>query len=213
MDLQDITISGSGSIGKGNYKEVKISGSCKTLGDITAESVKISGSLKAEGAVKAEEVKVSGSASFSKDMEAGELKVSGSVKVEDKIKCGQGVLNGSVKCKIIEGESVTVNGIITGCEEINADEIHLGIGRTYINQLHADHIEIRLPAHGLFWRSFEVPEFDEIDCTDIKAEGMKCKKLCCKDCDLGEFCEIEYLEYSGIANIQCKNKIKNINKI
>ena len=64
--MNDIRISGSGTVGSGEYNEVKISGSGRICGDVKCERFAVSGSAHSAGVIEC----------------SGELSVSGSLKTD-----------------------------------------------------------------------------------------------------------------------------------
>lgn len=157
----DLKISGSGSVGGGNYNYVKISGAgrvngsidCrelsisgagKILGDIKAEEVSISGSGKIEGATYCNDISVSGGAKFSGDVQCKSISTSGSCKVDGGLKSEDVSISGSLSIdKKIEAEVIKISGLLTasGLE----GERFYGSGIFKIEELlNADKIDISM---------------------------------------------------------------------
>ena len=89
--MNDIRISGSGTVGSGEYNEVKISGSGRICGDVKCERFAVSGSAHSAGVIEC----------------SGELSVSGSLKTDGGVKADSARISGSTAiggslCKHIE---------------------------------------------------------------------------------------------------------------
>ena len=95
--------------------------------------------------------------------------------------------------------------------ELCADNVIIKSNYIEINELHADKIIITKPFTLNFLRKRLY--VNEIECTTIEAEGLKCKKLCAHDVKLFKKCEIDVLEYSGNLEIENGCIIKEIIKL
>ena len=113
--MNDIRISGSGTVGSGEYNEVKISGSGRICGDVKCErfavsgsahsagviecsgELSVSGSLKTDGGVKADSARISGSTAIGGDLCANTLKIAGSAAVSGNCTVTEASISGSIK--------------------------------------------------------------------------------------------------------------------
>lgn len=161
----DAVISGSGTIGAGNYNDVRISGSGRILGDITGVQVKVSGSAKFNGKVECEGFHCSGSTKCLNDVEAKKLTVSGSMNVEGRVTGGDVTISGSFKTNndlnvkslnisgsmktagMVKSEVITVYGSLS-TEKGSECEVFTAKGHLSMNGLlNAENVKI---THGGF---------------------------------------------------------------
>lgn len=232
-NINDMKISGSGSITSGVYNDIKISGSGSILGDVTCNDVKISGSASSKGSIKANSLKVSGSSDFAKDVEVNEfLQISGSAKFEGNIKGGNINISGS--CKVngnISGESIAVSGSISVGGNCEGTEVIVGGGANIKGLLSADRIKVNSPSgyikeiggsdiritntyNSILFGFIKfngkrelVSELIEGDF--IELENVRCDLVRGHDVKIGENCIIKMVEYTGTLEIDKKSKVDN----
>ena len=148
----NMKISGSGSIGAGEYEHVRISGSGKVHGPIRCKSFAAAGALGGEGDIECiEKFRVSGSGSFKGNIKTGSLGAEGSFSCDGSISASGGSkCSGSVKSLEnfkeclgalkdgdiniagaadiggdVEAESVKVDGVLNCGGLLNAEEIDI----------------------------------------------------------------------------------------
>lgn len=144
----DIVISGSGVIAGGEYERLKVSGSAKAKGVVSAQTVtvagallsdadlrcrekaKISGSVKTEGAFRAGELEVNGSLKIGADARIdGKATVAGKLAAENSLKGRELHISGKVETgEGIEAEKITVRGSVTCGGLLNAEEVEIVFG-------------------------------------------------------------------------------------
>lgn len=238
--LGNISISGSGSAGGGEYDSIKISGSGKISGDTSCNefkcsgsgkvvnslkvgSGKVSGSAKFEDALTAEQFTVSGSATVVGPFTVGELKTSGSLKVETEIKAESVQISGSLK---VEGDCSAEQFYLSGGCQIggllNADQIDIKLGgRCDIQSIGAEAITVKV-GHlngallDLFSSLFSQEPYlyaNTIEGDDIYLENTVAKMVRGKNLVIGRGCDIEAVEYSGSLDLHNGAKVKTQNKI
>ncbi|AAK76782.1 cytoskeletal protein CcmA (bactofilin family) [Clostridium acetobutylicum] len=142
--LSDVKVSGSGSIGGGNYDEVKISGSAKINGNVNCNSYMCSGSSTANGNITAKEiVKISGTTKVHGDLNSGDLIVSGSSRTFGNVTAKKIKISGSSD---IEGnvhtDSIDISGSVSIGEDCEAEHFHARGGFEIAGLLNAGDIEI-----------------------------------------------------------------------
>ncbi len=145
MAKQNVTISGSGKIGGGDYGNVRISGAGRVDGDITAEEIRISGSGRVMGSAKAREITVSGSGRFTGDVVADSFQGSGACAVEGNMKAGEFRCSGSQRIGGgLTAHYVRCSGTLAVGRNVETD-VFTSSGKFNIEGLlSADRVEIRL---------------------------------------------------------------------
>lgn len=144
MGERNITISGAGRIEGGVYGTVKIAGSGKVVGDLTAEEFKSAGSAKVEGNLKAQKFEAAGSFKCEGDFEVEEGEAAGSFKVTGRIKAKELKLAGSAQAKSITGGYLRAGGAISVQENVEVETFRL-IGAFEVGGLlSADRVEVEL---------------------------------------------------------------------
>jgi hypothetical protein len=107
---RNVTISGAGRIEGGTYGTVKIAGSGKVVGDLTAEEFKATGSAKVEGNLKAQKFEVAGSFKCEGDLEVEEGEAAGSFAVAGRLRAKELRVAGSARAKSISGGYLRAGG-------------------------------------------------------------------------------------------------------
>ena len=144
----DMRISGSGSVGAGEYDKVRISGSGRSEGLIRCQSFHASGAYHGESVECIEDFCVSGSGKNTGDISAGSMGVSGAYKCEGNItvkdethisgsfscgknfKAGELKISGAVKVGgDIEAEHAVIRGALNCGGLINAEELEIYVGQ------------------------------------------------------------------------------------
>ncbi|MFN3347000.1 MAG: polymer-forming cytoskeletal protein [Candidatus Bipolaricaulaceae bacterium] len=144
MGERNVTISGAGRIEGGTYGTVKIAGSGKVVGDITAEEFKSAGSAKVEGNLKAQKFEAAGSFKCEGDFEVEEGEAAGSFKVTGKVKAKELKLAGSAQAKSITGGYLRAGGALTVEENVEVDTFRLMGAFEVGGLLSADRVEVEL---------------------------------------------------------------------
>lgn len=146
--MNDCTISGSGSIGGGEYASVRCSGSAKINGNIKCESIRasgachalgdidceheahFSGSFSCDGSTRAESLSCSGSCRLG-SFSGGDISASGACRVNGDIKCKSLRASGSFRCAgSAECDRAELSGAFEINGSLNADESVLTLDRT-----------------------------------------------------------------------------------
>ncbi|MBC7318457.1 bactofilin [Candidatus Bipolaricaulota bacterium] len=144
MSERNVTISGSGRIEGGTYGTVKIAGSGRVVGDLTAEEFKAAGSAKVEGNLRAQKFEAAGSFKCEGDLVVDEGEAAGSCKVVGRIKAKELKLAGSVHAKSISGGYFRAGGALTVEENVEVETFRI-IGAFEIGGLlSADRVEVEL---------------------------------------------------------------------
>ncbi len=162
MAKQNVSISGSGKIGGGDYGNVRISGAGRVDGDLTAEEIRISGSGRVMGTVRAREITVSGSGRFTSDVETESFQGSGACAVEGNLKAGEFRCSGSqriaggltshyVRCsgtlavgRNVESDVFTSSGKFNIEGLLSADRVEVRlVGESRVDEIGGEKIEIR----------------------------------------------------------------------
>ena len=225
--LPNATIAGAGTIGCGEYDKVGCSGSVKITGDIRCVSMscsgavkaigniicekmfKISGVFKSEGGCKADAVLSSGSMRFEKSLETRDLSISGT------FHCGE---NCSAETAKIRG-AVCITGLLNAeTADICLDE-HNGRGGNKIGSIGGGTVIIKF-RNSMMRRylKFLCKPKKKIFVTEIEADSVSLEHTVVNivrtvDAVIGEGCEIETLEYSGMLSINEKATVKHLVRV
>jgi cytoskeletal protein CcmA (bactofilin family) len=214
-------IEGIGTIHGGDYNDIIVDGMGKLKGTVTAVKVVISGTFKAKGRLTAEEIYVDGFARIFKRIKAKKLIISGTLKLR----------HADVNADTVHGD-----GLLTSTGAICADEIRIN-GYCTVKKMMGDNISIHNDFTGInklvkrlgvltylyFGRSihFDHSLIDQIECTTLRASGIKAKTVHAGHVELGKGCIIDKLYCEGtmtidpscrIRKIYSKNKIKKFNQ-
>ncbi len=144
MSERNVTISGSGRIEGGTYGTVKIAGSGRVVGDLTAEEFKAAGSAKVEGNLRAQKFEAAGSFRCEGDLEVEEGEAVGSCKVLGRIKAKELKLAGAIHAKSIAGGYLRAGGALSVEENVEVDTFRLTGAFEVGGLLSADRVEVEL---------------------------------------------------------------------
>ncbi len=230
MAQQNVSISGSGKIGGGDYGNVRISGAGKVEGDLTAEEIRISGSGKVMGTAKAREITVSGAGRFTGSVEAKSFQASGACAVEGDLKTGELRCSGSqrisgalsahyIRCsgtlkvgKDVESDVFTSSGRFNIGGLLSADRVEINlVGESRAGEIGGEKIEVRAGsgfnlqislARG-FRMGFSGGSLhtNVVEGDDIYLEATHADVVRGVDVRIGPGCRIGRVEYSGTLEI------------
>ncbi len=227
--LNDISISGSGKIAGGEYGSVRISGSGRITGDITADNIhisgsghamgveageiRVSGSFRAEGNVKAQSLHISGSGHLDGTVEAGNIHISGSFHAGNVISAREIHTSGSIHAESgVEADKILLTGGATVKGLLNAEEIKIRLGgKCNIAEIGGERIEVRKGENRInlafsifgFNKRFAhcMLEANSIEGTEVYLENTICPVVRAKKAYIGEGCEIGRIEYEETIEI------------
>jgi cytoskeletal protein CcmA (bactofilin family) len=144
-ERRSVSISGSGSLGGGDYTRVSISGSGRVNGDLVAEELKISGSGKVLGRTETGQITISGSGSFADAVIVEEMRVSGSARVDGPVEVKELKCSGSFRAGgDVSGEYIKISGSLRVGGDVEADIFKASGGFEIGGLLSADKVEIHL---------------------------------------------------------------------
>jgi cytoskeletal protein CcmA (bactofilin family) len=124
--LKDISISGSGTSGGGEFHQVKVNGSAHINGDIKCEVFKCNGSSHIEGNIKTCTAKVNGSAHIEGDMEVNEITINGSTDIDGNLLCQDLKVQGSASIKgDLKGKDIIVRGAASVQGSVSGEEVDI----------------------------------------------------------------------------------------
>ena len=194
--MNDYKINGIGKFNGGEFDDVLINGISTLHGNLDCMNLKVNGSISSNGIVKVK----------------NGIYINGSAKFKENVKCHTLSLDGSIKClKSIEAEDVKICGFLTVEEEMNVGNIEFHSARFSIRELHADTIKIN-DVHKI--RSLnKMYEIGEIECTNIDAESLKCKRIFASNVKLGKNANVELVEYSETVDIDPRATVKEVRKV
>ncbi|MBQ7874278.1 MAG: hypothetical protein IJ306_03830 [Oscillospiraceae bacterium] len=146
----DMRISGSGSIGAGEYDDVRISGSGRSEGLIRCQSFHASGAYHGESVECIEEFHVSGSGKNSGDVSAGSFGVSGAYKCEGSVTVKNDAhISGSFGCgKNLKAGELGISGAVKVGGDIEAEHAVIRGGLDCGGLVNAEVLEIYIGQHN-----------------------------------------------------------------
>lgn len=143
MSTSNINMLGDGFISEGIYNNIKIMGSCNSIGNIKANEGNILGDARFKGDLEFEVLKVNGSSYIEGNLNCKELKVNGSLIVKGScnmnnlvvngelesiydIECNNVVIRGGLKCKqSINSQYIKSYGELVVDQNISSEEINI----------------------------------------------------------------------------------------
>lgn len=214
VNARELSISGSGKVnGPVNVENMHVSGSAKVQGKIDCRSsLNVSGTLKAESDVRAEEITSSGSI-YMGSCNCNSFVLSGTAEIEgtlsaDTVEDSGTLRSGSVKCRslkfkgvikagTLEADNAQIHGAVNA-KTVKSPKFELesmGWG-TDIENLSGDSIRITVRKRLILpGPSVSV---DEINARVVDIEGVKCKKIVAERVDIGDNCNVDYVEAATI---------------
>jgi len=141
---RNVSIAGSGRIEGGVYGTVKIAGSGKVVGDLTAEEFKAAGSAKVEGNLKAQKFEAAGSFKCEGNLEVEEGEAAGSFAVVGHLKAKELRVAGSTRAKSISGGYLRAGGSLHVEENVEVETFRLTGAFEVGGLLSADRVEVEL---------------------------------------------------------------------
>lgn len=222
---QNLSASGSASIGGGEYGTIRISGSARSSAPVTCDTMhvsgsahlgasltagecRVSGSCHINGALTAENMHVSGSCNVQGDAEANHIAISGSMLVGGALHGGNGRFSGGVNAgKDIEFESLNISGSVRCGGLLNADKLHIKLGGDSVaRDIGGDEIKIEKAERDFIRRLFGSDieytlTVQSIEGTRVSLEYTRCATVRGKDVEIGEGCVIERVEYENSLSV------------
>ncbi|MCA1055633.1 polymer-forming cytoskeletal protein [Rossellomorea aquimaris] len=219
VSCKDLKISGSGKIeGDVTSDEFKTSGSSKIKGNIHTKEIGISGSTTIDGSITALEMTVSGASKVGKDLTCKKFKSSGSTKIGGKLQGGLIKSSGSLQVENdCEVETFTSKGSVKINGLLSADKVEIHIGHdSFIKEIGGETIEVRnehstkllKQVMNFFMQRSDHLKTELIEGDEILLENTKAKLVRGKNVIIGENCEIETVEYSGICDVKDGGKVE-----
>lgn len=225
-EVQDISLSGSGTIAGGKYDRVKISGSGKISGDVEANELRINGSATVNGGAFVKDIQINGSVKFRGDVEGNRCTINGSASSDGMLNIANLSVNGSLHAHHIRGTKVKSSGSLDSeaveaeefksrgsfsiDKELNAHFVH-GIiyGSCYAKEIGGERIEIEsFASKGSIWgtiislfRPAPVLKSDIIEGTTIYLENTHAKVVRGGQIRIGPHCKIDRVEYMDTLDI------------
>lgn len=194
--MDNFKLNGIGKFNGGEFYDVTVNGIGTLNGDLNSENLIINGMFTSKGEIKAK----------------NKIDINGSSKFEKTVKCHELELNGTAKfLESVEVEKASINGFLTVEKELSVGDIEISSASFSIRELHADKIFIK-DLHKI--RAFNtLYEIGEIECTEIEANSLKCKKISASVVKLGKNAEVDLVEYSDYVDIDPRANIKEVRKV
>lgn len=238
-NLQDIRVSGAGSVGGGKYKDVRISGAGTVNGDIECTLFESSGASHSNGNIKAKNVRISGASEIKGNLEAEEVRISGAAEVKGNVTTKNIRISGGSEIRgNLQAEEVDISGGVeikedceaesfkaTGSFEIggllNAGDINISIyGRCRAREIGGEKIEVRAGMGNIFSKVIK-SFFSEgerlttsvIEGDDIYLEATKAKIVRGNNVTIGPDCNIEVVEFRNTISVSADAKVNDQKKI
>lgn len=204
-------IDGIGSIGSGEYDQIKIDGIGKIKGDVSAASVNADGMLKIKGRVLTDELNIDGIARCFRDIKTKKADIDGILKMRrSSLDAGELRCDGAIICtREINADSVTVHGMCS-VKRIYGDRIEL-LHESKSSEKESQKTILRL-GRLYFGRKISVDHniVDEIECTSLTAENLKAKIIRSGEVTLSKGCVIDRLYCEGKITVDKSCVIKQI---
>lgn len=201
--MENIKISGAGTVVGGEYDEISISGSGKIKGRTKCNTLKSSGSICCDETLEVNVLKTSGSAKFEGDLKVNEGKTSGSLLVEGTLEANKFEASGGV---VVKGD-------------VNVDEFSAKISKGTFENIYGDKICIN--SVGTFVVDLPVVVIEGKK--EVKVENIEATTICIKDVKVDrvsgdvvcieEGCVVNVVEYRKSLDISSKAKIEMIIKL
>lgn len=239
--MNDIEISGSGSMGGGEYNNVRISGSGRVGGGILCKNFSASGSTRVDGSIKCTQLSASGSmhANGSIDCEtklstSGALEVNGSIKadiarcsgsvaVSENISAREVAISGSSRIGgDVSAEKAVISGAVKIAGLLNAEsvEIHIDHGATdcQIGAIGGGTVSV-INKGGIFMHGFgRIMRGSMLRTTSIEADTVEIECTAAQtvraiNATIGDNSDIDTVEYSGTLTVSDSATVRNKVKI
>lgn len=228
--LNDINISGNGTIAKGEYNRVNISGMAKILGEIKSKSLDISGTAKSLGNINSDNIIISGSfrsnssieskdkfeingtLTCNKGIKGNDIIINGYAKVLAKVQFDRLEVNGGLKAlEGAEGRKFLLDGAINIDGLLSADSIRISVFKlSKVKEIGGEDIVIKKANRSvfsdIFFRSKLISDLIEGD--KIYIEKTTAKIVRGEDVTVGDGCVIDRVEYTKNLNILEGAKVK-----
>lgn len=223
-NLRDLSFSGAGSSGGGEYKNIRISGAGSINGDVKCQSIMCSGATTVRGRVDCEnDIRTSGSSKFEGSVTCESFSCSGSTRIKS-IKAESVSSSGSLECfgeisavnvsgsgatasGAISGETVKLSGSVKVPGLISGDRIEIKYAdRLDIGEIGGGFVSI-LPglfshkiSNWLFTRNKSIAErmlnIGSIECDEVEIVGCRVNSVKGARIVIGEGCHVGRVEYS-----------------
>ena len=229
--MENLNILGRGVINGGTYDKIKINGSAKVSSNVVAKSISVNGSANFQDSIFCESLKCNGAVNCEKDFKGVSTDVSGSLNINSDIICDDVSVTGALNVLgYHKGKKLHVNGSAkfyadSTCEdfkvigyalvkgEICAENVTIKTRKTDIEQIHAENVEIKKSLSVTSYILKPAIKVNEIECTNLTADHLICKKLCATNVKIAKNCVIDYLEYSGEIEMDNTCKINELVKL
>lgn len=216
-----VRISGSGKSTEPFTADcVRIAGSA-SLATVETKELRIDGSAKFSGRVSAEKMSVSGVCKIEEDCEAANLQVSGSMSVQKGLRGTNGSVSGSIRVDgDMEFEDLAISGAASVSGLLNAETltIHLG-GSCEIGEIGGNTIFVDVPPRhlGFLGKLFGGLTTPTLKCGTIEGESIRLENTTCdtvrgKNVVIGPGCEIGLVEYSGNLTVNPDSRVQRQEK-
>lgn len=243
LETINVTISGSGSIPAGEYKDVSVSGSGRLYGLVKCDNFYTSGSACGESIECAECFEISGSTSFSGEISAefvgvsgslscgsinceGEVEISGSAKCAENIECDILSVYGLIEVDAVKAEKTKIRGVINCDGLLNSNIIDvkfdrgMNIGRILgckisILKEKSKKLVEKLPVISRFFKKVygNVCVEDSIEGDEIELENVICPCVTGRVVRIGAGCGIGLVQYEEEIEISPDAKVEKSEKI
>lgn len=212
--MEDVKISGSGTLTGGEYSTVTVNGMGKCTASMRAQEVVVNGTFKVDGAAEcrvltvngtlkcvgplsAEESICNGAATVDSDMISNVLSVSGMLHVEG---------------SRLNGGALTCTGILTADGQILCDSLHAtGIIKAGVLEGQSIRIRSHRPAAlRRFLLSKGLSKVEVIRGKELDLSGVTAEQVFGTEVVIGPDCNIEALHCDGTLSIDPTSTVENI---
>lgn len=196
MEQNNVKINGTGKIKGGEFGDVRVNGTAKCTGDLTAKDIRVNGTFACDGSITANSISCGGTMRCDSGISVGKLDINGTFRVK------QGA--------DIEAETISCNGTLHTEGQISADFLKAR-GQVTAHEIVGDHIVIRTKTFLLLRAfSWEKSKIDLIEATTIELSGVVAKSVNGSNITIGPNCQIDTLDCNGELSIHPSSEVSHI---
>lgn len=228
----DMKIAGSGNIPSGEYESVTTAGSARLYGLVRCKDFSSAGSVHGEAIECENEFNTAGSGHFEGSIKSGSVSTKGSLRCDgDIIADGTLKMAGSARCSgSLKGTSISLSGSVTVVNDVEAEKIKVTgvinceglINAEDVAIYYSDSMDIGSIGGSKILIESEKERYKKrhsvnvkssIEGDEIEIEGVDTPRVSGKTVKIGDYCNIELVQYSDAFEASPKSKIGTVEKI
>lgn len=212
--MNDIHISGTGTVTPGQYDSVTVSGMGKCPGALRADEITVNGTFKVEGSSECRKLTVNGTFKGQGALSAEEVVCNGAATVEDDMTANTLSVAGVLHCEgdKLQSRELSCAGILTMDGLVSCDQIHV-TGILKAEQLEGRSIRIRSHRPELlrrFWLSKGLSRVDYIQGEEVELSGVTAETVTGTNITIGPDCNIERIRCNGTLKLDPTAVVEDI---